>query len=924
MNRFEEKKPSYRLRKLTVGLCSVTLLTIFANHTVLADEVSSDASAQTTQTTDSDKSATTTDNSTESSSTDNSASSVADTTSDTSSVDTSNDNTKKVADSKTLVLADTTSTTVDQTAAKASYDKIVADIKSKYQTDYDQDQFFSENGVTATKDLSDANNPKATITFADGIDHDGWETSIPFMRMADVDLSLFTFSNLGITPYNDKPTFSSTDDYKKLANDWSWMFPFTGGNGKGRTVTEQDLINITSVTMDTDTSTWDFTKYPDYKPYADSTVPNAEKFNEDIYKIMRGNGATITFRDGTSQHMLDSSFLIIDTLNLPASSFYNRGKDKGAWAKDIVLNVGDNYSQDDYIHFVKDLYGNIVDQEWEVAQNQIYDAAISDFTLLDSKTLQPISTEKAGAGTYVVHYNKDTQHKWDWSPKTDNWIVKDTKLEVAKDVTINKGTAVTPQDFLTDDVFKNPDYAKLEFETTPDVNTAGTSQVKIKITYGDGTTSEVTPNLTVNEYWLTPAEYVQINQNDTADFAKLVDQAKSSLPGETAENVEITNLDTSKLGSQTAHVKYTANGKTVETDVAVNVVPVDYSIIESTTVKQGTDLDAKTLVSDEGTYKDFELSDYDKTMPGLQTVTVTGTDTDGNKVSKTVKVTVVPEDYTVVEKYTAKEGEDLDVNKLVSSTGDYKDFTVSGYNKDLPGVQEVTVTGTDNAGNKASKTVKVTVVPEDYTVVEKYTAKEGEDLDVNKLVSSTGNYKDFTITGYDPNKAGEQVVTITGVTVNGDKSVKTIVVTVSPKKRDFTVAGYKLQQGEDLDVNKLVTDAGDYKDFTVEGYDPNKTGEQTVTVTGVDADGNKVSKTVVVTVEAKQEAAATDKKDKSKATAKTTKASEGSKTPRAKRTESKATAKKLPQTGENDTLALIAGSVTALVSVLGLAYKKEK
>ena len=180
--------------------------------------------------------------------------------------------------------------------------------------------------------------------------------------------------------------------------------------------------------------------------------------------------------------------------------------------------------------------------------------------------------------------------------------------------------------------------------------------------------------------------------------------------------------------------------------------------------------------------------------------------------------------------------------------------------KNKEGSQTITVT----YGGKTAEfqvTVKEEVIPVTLTGINvkthpaKTTYKTGEELDLSGMVLtatySDGSTKDitdttqFTVSGYDKNKEGSQTITVTyeGKTAEFQVMVteESLPVTLTGIKVKTQPAKTTYKTGEELDLSGMVLTAtysdGSTKDitdttqFTVSGYDKNKEGSQTITVT---------------------------------------------------------------------------------------------
>lgn len=122
----------------------------------------------------------------------------------------------------------------------------------------------------------------------------------------------------------------------------------------------------------------------------------------------------------------------------------------------------------------------------------------------------------------------------------------------------------------------------------------------------------------------------------------------------------------------------------------------------------------------------------------------------------------------------------------------------------------------------------------------------GEDLDLTGMVvkatydtGKTETITDYTVSGYDNTKLGEQTITVTYAEktaffkVNVTNDATGIEITAKPTKLSYEI-------GEDLDLSGLkvsaVLENGSKEElasaeYTVSGFDGSKAGEQTVTVT---------------------------------------------------------------------------------------------
>lgn len=190
-------------------------------------------------------------------------------------------------------------------------------------------------------------------------------------------------------------------------------------------------------------------------------------------------------------------------------------------------------------------------------------------------------------------------------------------------------------------------------------------------------------------------------------------------------------------------------------------------------------------------------------------------------------------------------------NTTVSVTG----YTLSGYSS-TPGEKTVTVTYSEGGVTKTTA-FSVTVAaktPTKLTITKspsKVTYLEGQDsFDFNDMAVTVtyNNGTSSAVTGYElfgmSTAAGTHPITVK-YTENGVSVSGTFVITVKAKSLELIYTVFpseELQEitvpyGDDLDLSSVVViaeyDNGDYEEitnYTVQGFDPAKTGKQTVTI----------------------------------------------------------------------------------------------
>ena len=242
-----------------------------------------------------------------------------------------------------------------------------------------------------------------------------------------------------------------------------------------------------------------------------------------------------------------------------------------------------------------------------------------------------------------------------------------------------------------------------------------------------------------------------------------------------------------------------------------------------------------SFVIDDG----YEVSGFNNRVPGEQTITVTYLD-------KTCTLTVIVNEPVLVSitainnKDSYEYGDDqLDLtvyaNYSDGSSIEVTEYQVSGFNSKRSGEQEIFVYC---FGKRAPLTIKVNdpILTDITATSEKQMYEYGEDLSLVVEASysdnSTVTVTDYTVEGYDATKPGEQTIT-----VRYENKVCTLVVLVNDPvlvSINATSAKDTYEYGEDINlvVKAHYSDDSDVvvNDYTVEGYDATKPGEQTVTV----------------------------------------------------------------------------------------------
>ena len=352
----------------------------------------------------------------------------------------------------------------------------------------------------------------------------------------------------------------------------------------------------------------------------------------------------------------------------------------------------------------------------------------------------------------------------------------------------------------------------------------------------------------------------------------------------TADGVTVTGFDSSKeVASQKITVSYAGYGanfnvaiKDTVTGIAINGTPkTDYTYGDSLDLT-GLSLDvARGTSTTNIPLESSMVSGYDPNTLGEQTVTVTyGVDENNNPVTTTFKVNVkdavASTTFTAPTKTTYNIGDKLDLTgakfTITMKSGAVSEVT------DLATNANVTVDSSafDTTAENAKETIKLTYGGKTYTYDIKVedpvvsTALNTTSAKTNYLYGDTLDASNITITetkksgatntvtvtssmisGYNPNKLGNQTLTVTN---NGKTYTYSVNVADYVKSYRFTAPTkqqYKVNEVIDLTGGKVeevmasgaIGTAIPLTESMVSGFDTTAVGSKTVTVTYKNSEG---------------------------------------------------------------------------------------
>ena len=489
---------------------------------------------------------------------------------------------------------------------------------------------------------------------------------------------------------------------------------------------------------------------------------------------------------------------------------------------------------------------------------------------------------KAGNYTVTVSYTENKVTKSDsYSITVSEVVPTEIVLSGTYDTTFIEGTAFNYEGLVITCKYNNNTEKTVTPTSVTGYDSSKLGSQTITVTYVEkGVTLTKTYEVTVTAAVPDSLEIIQEPTKtdyfvgDTFSGAGIV--AKCTLNNgsiiDVSDEVTFSGYNMSNAGKQTVTVSYTDGDKTVNDTYSIEVTAILLESIEITSDPDkleyyvGDELDTTGLVveasynnSDSKTVQPTELSGYDMSVAGNQTVTVTYKE---NEISKTdtFGITVTAVEVSSIElsgnvKTSYFTGDEFTSQGLVVTAvynnGNREQVSptkIDCYDMSAAGNQTVTVHYGDVQAQYNITVTKVAVssisltgsYKTAYFVNEQFTS-EGLVVTASYNNGDTKSVTPTSISGYDMSQTGSQTVTVTysedGVTKNA-----AYTITVNPILLDqITLSGsYKTTYfvGDTFSTDGLIVTAkyndGSSKTVTptsISGYNMNATGEQTVTAT---------------------------------------------------------------------------------------------
>ena len=693
----------------------------------------------------------------------------------------------------------------------------------------------------------------------------------------------------------------------------------TAGTGKTATVTYTD----DGVTK---TTTYTYNVKDNITNIA-ITPPTKSQYNHGDALDLAGGKITITYASGTTQDKpLDASMITESDgspVNMSPASYGNTNKE----SKTLLIKYQEDgiSKQENYpIEIINDVK-QIAIQGTAQTQYNVNDSLQPGLSILvtrasgvpeaitvTSNMLTNFSTATEGKRTATITYTengitKTTTFTYTVTDTVTNISVKtqptnDTKYGENADLTgatidVVKGSGTTTIP-VTNDMIQQGTYNPTTLGSQQVTIQYGGQQTTLTINVKDYVTgitinpASVTGNINDTLGTLIQANNIQY----TVTYAKAgaqtpVTLAESMVSGYSAtstqdQNLTVTYKDTD-TDSYTNGQNFTANLKVTLADTLTGMTLQQTGAVK-TNYKYNEEFDATNLVivvhklSGDVTVpvtKDM-IKNYNKQQLGNQTVSVEYNGTTVGTINATVKDYIASVVITAPSKITYKYNEELDLSDAkititmaskpnAPTTISVTPSMISGYNKAQVGAQTITITYTDSENKVHKQTFGVTVKDAIKTITLennnfKTNYKYGENLNLSGLslkvtkesgATTTVPVTSGMISGYNPNKLGNQTLTI-----NHEGKQFTTVVNVVDYVKDITLTPptkneYKI--GETLNLvggsitEKMASGAnGSTKALTnnmVSGFNSTTPGTKNLTVKYV-KDGKTYTKTFQVAV----------------------------------------------------------------------------
>ncbi len=429
-----------------------------------------------------------------------------------------------------------------------------------------------------------------------------------------------------------------------------------------------------------------------------------------------------------------------------------------------------------------------------------------------------------------------------------------------------------------------------------DCTMTGVNQVILTGVDGSGNASSDTVTVTVMDT-ISPMAMAQdisveldVNGDATITTAMINNNSSDNCAGLTYA-LDVTSFDCTNIGTNPIVLTVTdASGNTATASAVVTVSDVTGPLVNLNALTRSLDGLGNVVVTaaefDNGTSDacgivstTIDVSAFDCSNIGLNTVTFTATDINGNVSTGTTTLTILDDESPIVKgqdvtAYLNADGNtSVSVSDIDNGSTDNCDLTLSldlmNFDCTMTGANQVILTGVDGSGNASSDTVTVTVMD---TISPMAMAQDiSVELDVNGDASITtaminNNSSDncagltyaLDVTSFNCTNIGLNDVVLTVTDASGNASTDSAVVTVL----DVTAPVISLNAlTRSLDASgDVVVTAAEFDNGTsdacgiasttidVSAFDCSNIGLNTVTFTATDVNGNVSTGTTTLTI----------------------------------------------------------------------------
>lgn len=316
----------------------------------------------------------------------------------------------------------------------------------------------------------------------------------------------------------------------------------------------------------------------------------------------------------------------------------------------------------------------------------------------------------------------------------ENPVIESNKIEVLYGTKLDKSLFAVSDNrdslealdvLINDKSYDSQQLGKYNVEVTAtDLFSNMTTKI-VEVEVVDRTAPEIKPVGKNNGY------VVDVEVNGSASIGQYI-QAIDNVDGDVTPFIETSKkLDTSKLGTQTINLSVSDNAGNISTQtyefyVSDTTAPkLSYKNGETVTADYGSKFDYTDFVTITDNFDQKVTSvkiegDVNTKEISSSTLNIVALDSSGNESKGTLKVNVkdisAPKISLSKSSLTITKGKSFSAKSYLDSAVDNKDGNVASevvisgsVNTDKAGKYTVTYTATDDAGNKASKSLKVTV-----------------------------------------------------------------------------------------------------------------------------------------------------------------------------------------------------------------------